>query len=267
VSPAPARKSVSLFRTIRIALLLIVLVIAAGTTWLTKMRTSSWERPLRVAIFPIAGDNSAQTYAYIKTLEPATFQPIATFMAREARRFGLALNTPVEVYLAPQLYSVPPAPPFGGNAVQVMLWSLQIRYWAWVHADFNKPPPHARIFVIYFDPQVAKHVAHSLGLQKGLIGVVNAYAADFQNAENNVVIAHELLHTVGATDKYDPDSNEPRFPQGYAEPHRSPLLPQKYAEIMAGRFPATSSHEAAMPASLEEVMIGEATAREINWLH
>jgi hypothetical protein len=267
VSAAPAQKPGSLFRTIRITLLLILLVMAAGSTWLTKKRTSSWERPLRVAIFPIAGDNSAQTYAYINRLDAATFQPIAAFMAREARRYHLALDTPVEVFLAPQIYSVPPPPPFGGNAIQVMLWSLQTRYWAWVHADFNKPPPHARMFVIYFDPALAKQVAHSLGLQKGLIGVVNAYAANSQNAENNVVIAHELLHTVGATDKYDPDSNEPRFPQGYAEPQRSPLLPQKYAELMAGRFPATSSDAAAMPATLDEVMIGEATAHEINWVH
>jgi hypothetical protein len=71
---------------------------------------------------------------------------------------------------------------------------------------------------------------------------------------------------VGATDKYDPYSNEPRFPDGYAEPGRSPLLPQKYAEIMAGRFPATSSDKALMPSALDDVMIGVQTAREMNWL-
>ena len=31
---------------------------------------------------------------------------------------------------------------------------------------------------------------------------------------NNVVIAHELLHTVGATDKYDPVTDAPRIPDG-----------------------------------------------------
>jgi hypothetical protein len=262
----PVRNTGSLFRTARIALLLLILALVAGSTWLTKVRTSSWERPLRMVIFPIAGDNSPQTYAYIARLQAATFEPIGNFLAREANRYAVPLTTPVETYLAPQIYGAPPAPPFGGNAIQVMLWSLQIRYWAWVHADFNNPPPHVRMFVIYFDPAFAKHVAHSLGLQKGLIGVVNAYAADYQNAENNVVIAHELLHTVGATDKYDPYSNEPRFPDGYAEPQRSPLLPQKYAEIMAGRFPATSSDQALMPSMLDEVMIGSKTAHEMNWL-
>ena len=155
---------------------------------------------------------------------------------------------------------------FGGNPIQVILWSLQTRYWAWVNADFHGPKPHVRMFVLFYDPAFAQRIGHSLGLQKGLIGVVNAYASSYQTAENNIVIAHELLHTVGATDKYDPDSNEPRYPDGYAEPERNPLLPQKYAELMAGRFPSTSIDEPLMPGILDEVMIGAKTAREINWL-
>ena len=256
----------SLFRTIRIAILLIILVLVGGSAWLTKVRTTSWSQPLRVAIFPIAADDRKQTHAYIAQLNADTFAPIAMFMAREARRYGLTLTTPVEVYLAPQIYQPPPPPPFGGNPIQVILWSLQIRFWAWVHADFNRPPPHVRMFVLYYDPVTSQRIAHSLGLQKGLIGVVNAYSASYQTAENNVVIAHELLHTVGATDKYDPDSNEPLFPEGYAEPERTPLLPQHYAEIMAGRFPSTKDDEALMPGLLDEVMIGAKTAREINWV-
>ena len=103
-------------------------------------------------------------------------------------------------------------------------------------------------------------------MQKGLIGVINAYSSSYQTEENNVVIAHELLHTVGATDKYDADTNEPRYPDGYAQPQSRPLLPQKYAEIMAGRFPSNTFDEPLMPGMLDEVQIGEKTAREINWL-
>ena len=82
--------------------------------------------------------------------------------------------------------------------------------------------------------------------------------------QNNIVIAHEFLHTLGATDKYDFANNQPVFPDGYAEPQRVPLLPQSYAEIMAGRPPLTHT-EAEIPASLNRVLIGEQTAREINW--
>ncbi|HTS55144.1 MAG TPA: hypothetical protein VMH26_17875 [Burkholderiales bacterium] len=178
---------------------------------------------------------------------------------------SLALRTPVEMFLAPQVDRVPPLPPFGGNAPQVILWSLQIRYWAWVNAAFDGPKPHVRVFVLYHDPERVTRVGHSLGLQKGLIGVVNAFASPAQAARNDVVIAHELLHTLGATDKYDPRTNLPAFPDGYAEPERRPALPQTYGEIMAGRVPVTEDR-AEMPDSLEDVLIGVKTAREINWV-
>jgi hypothetical protein len=140
-----------------------------------------------------------------------------------------------------------------------------MRYWAWVNAVFDGPKPHVRIFVLYHDPDRVTRLSHSLGLQKGLIGVVNAFASEEQAAQNDVVIAHELLHTLGATDKYDPHTNQPSFPDGYADPQRQPRLPQEYAEIMAGRVPVTEDR-AEMPDSLDRVLIGATTAREINWV-
>jgi hypothetical protein len=105
---------------------------------------------------------------------------------------------------------------------------------------------------------------HSLGLQKGLIGVVHVFASKSMQDKNSVVIAHELLHTLGATDKYNPVSNQPVYPDGYAEPHKQPLHPQFDAEIMAGRI-AMSEEYAKMPASLEQCVIGGRTAQEINF--
>ena len=78
------------------------------------------------------------------------------------------------------------------------------------------------------------------------------------------MIAHELLHTLGATDKYDPNGSLPLFPDGYADPQASPLLPQKRAEIMAGRIPISDTR-AEIPADMTQVVIGAQTAREINW--
>jgi len=77
-------------------------------------------------------------------------------------------------------------------------------------------------------------------------------------------LAHELLHTLGATDKYDPSDNQPWHPEGYAEPTLEPLHPQRYAEIMAGRIPLGRTR-AEIPRTLDETLIGAATAREINW--
>jgi len=82
---------------------------------------------------------------------------------------------------------------------------------------------------------------------------------------NQVVIAHELLHTFGATDKYHPVTNQPLFPDGYAEPKANPPLPQSKAEIMAGRIPVGQTH-AEIPRGLEDTVIGAKSAREISWL-
>jgi hypothetical protein len=71
--------------------------------------------------------------------------------------------------------------------------------------------------------------------------VVNAFADSDHEGSNNVVIAHELLHTLGATDKYDPIGNQPLYPDGYANPQASPRLPQRRAEIMAGRIPISET--------------------------
>jgi hypothetical protein len=255
------------FRLIRTTALVLILINVAVGTWLTRVRSTSWEHPLRVMMFPINADGSPGTAAYIAELRKDAFQPIAEFMRSGAQRYGASTYAPVDVYLGAEISGHPPDPPFGGNPLQIALWSLQVRFWAWRNADYDGPAPDVRMFVLYHDPERVTRVAHSLGLQKGLIGVVNAFASEEQEAQNNVIIAHELLHTLGATDKYDTasGSNLPAYPDGYAEPDKDPLLPQEYAEIMGGRIPLSES-EAEIPQGLNRVLVGAATAREINWL-
>jgi hypothetical protein len=86
------------------------------------------------------------------------------------------------------------------------------------------------------------------------------------NGSNNIVIAHELLHTLGASDKYNPADGAPLFPIGYADREREPRYPQEEAEVMAGRR-ALSAQEWEMPNSLRRVVIGPETALEIRWTH
>jgi hypothetical protein len=120
------------------------------------------------------------------------------------------------------------------------------------------------MFVLYHDPSTLQSVPDSHGMQKGLIGVVHTFALKSMAGSNSIVIAHELLHTLGATDKYDPNNGTPLFPSGFAEPDRNPLYPQEKAEIMAGRR-ALSAQDAQMPPALGAVVVGPATAAEIRW--
>ena len=102
-------------------------------------------------------------------------------------------------------------------------------------------------------------------LSKGQIGIIHAYASRQQRRQNNVVIAHELLHTFGATDKYDLSTLQPIYPQGYAEPERNPRLPQAMAEIMGGRTPI-EANSSEIPDGLADTLIGPETAQEIGML-
>jgi len=254
----------SFFRSIRITLFLLVLFFVAMNSWLTRLRSTDWNEPLWLVVYPVNGDASAATQDYIDSLDHDSFSTIESFVAGEAARYRVGIREPVTIRLAPQPDEHPPSPPLDGSTLAVMLWSLKLRYWAFANDTFEGPKPDVQMFVVYYDPQQHNSLRHSLGIQKGLIGVVNAFAARAQTQTNNVVIAHEFLHTLGATDKYHPVSNQPLYPIGYAEPQHTPLHPQRQAEIMGGRIPL-SEQRAEMPDSLAQCLIGPETALEIRW--
>ena len=260
----PAGNSIPWFKTLRVAILLSILAVVAATTWQDRYRSTRWRQPLFVAIYPIAADDSAVTRAYVDALDAERFKSIDRFFAREAERYRLSTDEPLRTRLQPQLRVGPPQRTAQSGILAAVVWSLKLRYWAWSVSSSAHEPRDIRLFVLYHDPARTPTVPHSLGLTKGLIGVVYAFAAPEMNEENNVVIAHELLHTVGATDKYDPANDAPRFPDGYGDPDQNPLYPQTRAELMAGRRMLTGDRWQ-QASSLDEVVIGPATALEIRW--
>jgi hypothetical protein len=252
------------FKTLRVAILLLVLLVVSLTTWQDRYRSTRWRESLFVAIYPIAADDSPVTSAYLASLNAERFKAIDRFFAREAQTYHLEAQEPVKTRLRVPLQDRPPQREAQAGLIATALWSLKLRYWAWRVSGKAHEPEDIRIFVMYHDPALTPTVPHSLGLTKGLIGVVYAFAAPTMDGENNVVIAHELLHTLGATDKYDLANDAPRFPDGYGNPAQVPLFPQLTAELMAGRrMLAPDRWEQAM--SLDEVVIGRATALEIRW--
>jgi hypothetical protein len=251
-----------MWRRIRIGILLIILVIAAGETWSDRYITTSWTDTLWIGVFPIDGDGRPATRQYLQNLDGEQFAAIERFFRREAASFGHAIDKPVRVELYPALDEQPPALDRDAGILSRLWWNLQLRYYSWRMG--RDALADIRIFVIYHDPDATPSVPHSLGLQKGLVGVVYAYASPGMEATNNIVIAHELLHTLGASDKYDPASGLPLFPHGYAEPGTVPRFPQRRAEIMAGKT-ALGANQAEMPDSLADAVVGRLTAQEIGW--
>lgn len=254
----------SLFFYIRLAILSLLLLIVACDTYLNYSRTTAWNHSLRVVLYPINADGDPLTQTYIQRLNTEHFKDVEDFFKQEALRLQLKIAQPFQVKLGPTLETSPPALTRDG-VLSTMWWSLKIRFWAYfVEKKYPHPSAHIQVFVNYYHPGKNSQLPSSHGMQKGLLGVVNAYADDIFHPTNQVIIAHEILHTVGASDKYERDTNLPQFPHGYALPRLEPLYPQTMAEIMGGRVPL-SPEEAVMPRNLRQTLIGESTAREIHW--
>jgi hypothetical protein len=254
-----------MFKKIRISILLFILFLVGANGYLTHERTTDWDQSLSVVIYPINGDGSPFTADYIAGLTPDDFKPIERFMQNEAQRYNLSLPDPVLLDMAPPVSALPPPPPFGASIFAIMWWSLKLRYWAWKYDTYEGPLTNIQVFVIYHDPNAYNELDHSLGLEKGHICMVKAFGSLHQASRNNVIIAHEMLHTLGATDKYNLQTGQPIYPDGYGDPDKKPLLPQHFAEIMGGAIPLSES-ESEMPDSLASTVVGPLTAREIKWI-
>lgn len=272
-----------MFKALRILLLLTVLLAVAASTLLARWRAQDWSRPQVLTLYPINADGGADTAAYLDGLDERAFADLAPFFQGEAARHGLVAGAAgaagtrteatgeqtarpvIRVALGRRIATPPPPVPQDGAMLSAIRWSLQMRWWAWRHTPPSAPLPDVRLYLLFHAPDHAGALPHSTGLPQGRLGVVHVFASRAQQGPNQVVIAHEALHTWGATDKYHPATLQPRFPDGYADPQQEPLLPQRRAELMGGRVPVSPT-EARIPAGLGQVVIGEQTAREIGWL-
>lgn len=253
-----------MWKWIRVSLLLIIFASVASNEWLTQRRLWSWQQPVVVAVYPLAGDASPETARYVRNLTSADFADIERFFREEAKRLALKQPIPLQLEVYPGLTALPPLPPRESQGLHVILWSLGLRFYAWRATTLGDGA--IRVFVLYHDAARLPALPHSLGLRRGRIGVVHAFATPYMAGSNSVVVAHEILHALGATDRYDPATNLPLVPDGLGDPEQHPLYPQDYAEIMAGRR-MLSPDKAETPSSLQLCLIGTQTAFEIHWLH
>lgn len=253
-----------MFKAIRISILLVILLFVVLDTWLAQVRSTDWNNSLRVTVYPINSDGAPLAEQYIESLSAEAFSSIDAFFSRETERYGLALDQPMRTKLGPSINEQPPRLADDPGIFRIMIWSLRMRWWVSSVTDgLDDIEPDIQIFIRYHEPTGQLALENSIGVQRGMFGIVNAFTGRSNVQRNNVVIAHELLHTIGASDKYEPTTSQPNVPGGLAEPERKPLYPQRFAEIMGGRI-AVSSTQAVMPDSLDDVVIGPDTAREIG---
>lgn len=253
------------FRRLRILVLLFILATVGLSAWQSQRKIASWKGTLQVALYPINADGSAASQKQIEALQQSGADSISEYLAEQGKRYGLTSLYPVRVTLGPEVRRIPPELPVSSSMLSAVSWSLHMRYWAWRNTPKTSIRPDVRMYLLYVDPATHNAVPDSVGLAKGHLGLAYLFASRDMQGSNLVVTTHELLHTLGASDKYDPGTNQPVYPDGYADPGRNPRLPQLAAEIMAGRIPVDATH-ADTPTSLDDTVIGTRTATEIGWL-
>jgi len=255
-----------MFKNIRIAVLIYALLFVAASNYLTSKRARDWDATLWIDVYTVNGDGKQSTQNYIDQLDLAEFSAIEGFFGREAQRFGIELDRPFRFGTSQQTQARLPYLPERTSILDTLIFSLKMRWLATtLNWSSDGPSPDILLFAVFHDSSGTPMLERSGALRKGLIVVANIFARRSLRSTNQVVIAHELLHTVGASDKYDLESNHPLWPGGFADPNRVPLYPQVEAELMGGRIPVSEA-SANIPASLKEVLIGPQTATEIGWL-
>jgi hypothetical protein len=253
------------FGWFRLLVLLAILSFVALNAWFDRALTTDWDLPLRVTVYPIASPGDSDVARYAARLTADDFADVARFFAQEAETYGVELEEPVRIRVSHAVQSAPPDRANDAGFLTTALWSLRMRWWAWrVAANDPLPPPDIQVFALYQQASPGVALPDSVGLAKGLLAIANLYAVATASGTNQIVVAHELMHTLGATDKYDLRSGFPLVPDGLGEPDQRPTFPQRYGEIMAGRV-ALAPDRAAMPDDLDDVVVGAATAREIGW--
>ena len=255
----------SAFKLMRIVLLLSVLLGIVASTWITERRMASWDRPILVTVHPIAADDEPGTLRFARSIDTESFREVNRFFGSQSRPYGFEVTPAFRFQVAPVSQDVPPAIPGQFDFAAIGWWSLRMRWWSWMReARDGLIQPDIQMFLLFHSAGADTEIGISVGMRKGRYGIVKAYASESAQSRNLVVFTHELMHVLGATDKYILSTGEPIFPHGFANPDQQPLFPQRRAEIMGGRIPL-SAYSSVMPASLEQCKIGRSTAEEIGF--
>ena len=255
-----------MFKAIRISLLLLVLVTVASTVLIQRDVAADWQGLIDIRIIPVVADDKPQTLKYVNKLSVRQFKDIEPFLVSQANKYNVDLDNGLSIKLENSISDVPPeVPGHESSKLEIIIWSLKLKWWAWQHRLDDHRIRQIRLYVLYQSPDKNVALPHSTGLQNGLLGLVNARATKQQSSLHQVIITHELMHIFGAHDKYNINNGMPSHPFGFANPNKKPLFPQSKAELMGRSIPLTQD-KIEVATRLRQVVIGKTTAQEIGWL-
>lgn len=264
VVPASRRPTL---RRIRVAILLAVLIVTAAwgaSTAYKRTIRGRWQRPLQVGIVLLAPGGSVNAEHWRQGASG-----LSDRLAEEMQRWRGPGAIPFDLsVVGPVAWNRPlPFTPASRSLVDRARHALDV--WRTVREIDRAAGGVAggfdiRVFVFAATlPGDQVEFAEGSGALNGEVAFVRG-SADGDLSIPLQAIGHELLHTVGASDKYDGQAHA-REPDGLADPDRVPRHPQDHAEWMVGEV-AIGPGRGRLPASLAELRVGPTTAREIGWV-
>lgn len=264
--PEPSR----IFYRMRVALLLVVLAGVLLYAWKDVSRRrarNDWKRTLTVGL--VVARRGPVDEGAIADLRSRALA-LEDLLAEEfVRHHGPGGPRPVKILIfGPVDVAAPPPPaPAGDGLVDLARYAWEkSRYSARIDeaAGIEARGLDSRVYLVTRPGHArGRNFVEGLSEQGGRAGFVEVDLDPSMVDFALFVFAHELLHTLGATDKYDA-TGITKIPEGLAEPDAVPLYPQRFAEVMARMRPVKPGVEEP-PASLDELRVGSATAREIGW--
>jgi hypothetical protein len=256
-----------LFFRARVAVLLTILAgvsLWACRDYYQRRARTSWQRPLQVALIlverePIPPSTIGLLTNRAHALERRLASEYQRHSGRDFSPFSLVVTQPLLVDRAPPALRDQSTLGLLHDTTARWLWTRDVdRRGGLTHGDYD-----ARIYLVMKPAERGLAFVEGESEYGGRVGIAQADIDPEMVDFALFVAAHELMHTLGATDKYDGEGRA-LYPAGFAEPDRTPLYPQPGAEVMARNLPLSPSSERP-PSTLEELMVGDVTARELGW--
>lgn len=251
------------------SILLIVLIIAARVYY-RDQRKLDWDRTYNVALVQIVNGSNSNTERALSSFGKEVIQQsLENWFENEAKRVYKSNIKPFRFHLLGPVFSeeLPPSLPTDNDGfwTRYKQTSAFIKYFGDKLEQTNANPSQfdikLYIYIYPSDKGLGYEKQHSVGTTRGRFGVVFLPIGKQSAGRTTCLIAHEILHTVGASDKYD-DNHLTIFPDGYFAPEKR--YPQEFAEIMALATPIEKGKEKDAD-NLDVSRVGEKTAIEVGW--